>query len=818
MNPQNSVFDIDTFVSLFIGLWIFTVISRVYEGLLGLRYYGIEFLSAEYIYSAFIYDFQLSVILTVGLGMILFALAYTVGKMSHIIIAHLAALITSLQLLLITYFGATQIPLGAEFWAYSVTEMADTVVAAERVSLVGWFFYIIMYVSFYWGMLQILSINVFSKKRYYKSITFLGAVVLVFTASFFVSVDKGAAPGQEDKRANKLAFFIAKSTNAVHWFDDDQFIGDSDEYPLLRNANYESNPLGPFFKEFEQPPNIVFLLVESLGGEFVGPSGQWTGFAPYLDSLSQQSLYWENSLSLSGRTFGMIPSLLGSLPFGNHGFMDLGPNYPSHQSLISILNTKGYYTAFYSGYDTYFDGLDFFLDYQQIDFVLNKEKLEQLSPKAKRGSNYWGIDDKTMLDFSASLLDTAQAFPRLEIYHTLQSHSPFTIPNPNRYSKEFNKRLNALAVSDKKRKSFQQYQSELTTLLFADQAIKDFMESYQQHPEFKNTIFIITGDHWLIPVPQTTAISRYHVPIIIFSPKLKRSEYFKSVNTHAEITPSLLALLDQKTEVQMPESVHWIGSMMDTARHFRSIQSVPFMQNKNQVSDYLHNEYYLYGDELFKLTDGLGLVREQNSLMTSQLQQKLNEFKSINRYVVENNRLYTNTSAIKKSPYSFISDYDTLFARLDSAGLTIDEQFQEARQAAFDGSYVIAEVILKRILLQNPNYHDVRILLGRLNAWQGNHEEAATHFEEVLRRDATYVDTYSAYFDNEFWQGDYKKALDVVNSGLEYHPKHEEFLERKVKVLHQMQREDQARQLLDYLRKTNPAYKGLKELEKYISE
>ncbi|MEL7833452.1 sulfatase-like hydrolase/transferase [Fodinibius sp. N2] len=815
---NNKIVDISTFVRLLIGLWATVAISRVYEALVGIWYYGIEFVSAGYVSSALVHDFQLTVFLAMVLGALFVALSFTAGKISYNIIAYLAALIILINFLLITYFGATQIPLGAEFWAYSVSEMTNTVLAAERVSLVGWLFYPVVYVICYWIIKKLLVVELFPPQKKNRPLIFGAIVLLAFGGSFFVSVDEEATPAQNDKQTNKLVFFVTKSIASVDWLEGQQFAGDVGEYPLLRDANYEDDTLGPFFEEFDRSPNVVFLLVESLGGEFVGPSGQWTGFAPYLDSLSQQSLYWENGLSLSGRTFGMVPSLLGSLPFGNHGFMELGPNYPGHQSIISILNQRGYYTAFYSGYDTYFDGLDFFLDYQQTDFVLNKEKLRELLPEAARTSNYWGVDDKTMLDFSASLLDTAQAFPRLEIYHTLQSHSPFNVPNSQKYEQEFHKRINELDLSAERRNAFQRYRAELTTLLFADQAVEEFMKSYRRHSEFENTIFVITGDHWLIPVPQTSAISRYHVPIMIYSPKLKEAAHFKSVNTHAEVMPSLLALLDQNTAMQMPGSVHWMGGMMDTARHFRSTQSAPLMRNKNQISDYLYKDHYLYGDELFKLSDGLRLIPQDSSSAKNQLQKKLNEFKSINKYVVEQNRLYRDNSDAKSSPYAFISDYDTLFTRLDSAGLSIDEQFQEARQAAFNGNYEVAEVISKRILLQAPDYHDVRILLGRVNAWQGNYDEAAGYFEEVLQRDPSYADIYNAYFDNEFWQGDHQKALDVINRGLEYHPKDEQLLERKIKILYAMQRKDQAQQLFDDLRQANPDYKGLQELKKYIAE
>lgn len=817
--PEISISLSQVLVIFIVILGVF-FLGRGYEVLLGIWNFGSEFADRSYLLSSFIRDFQFSVILLPVLLLFFSGLKWILKSDTvNRIMAHLVASIGIMNILLISYFGATQMPLGAEFWAYSLTEMTNTVIAAEQVTMVNTGFIIVAYVLVYLLVKKIQSAHIVEEGQSIIVYGMLTAIAVSFGLSFFITGDH-ATPVQQEKFANKLSYFINQGVEVVDWGGSKLSSFDPEEYPLLQAANYEKDVLGPFFGEFERPPNIVFLLVESLGGEFVGPSGQWTGFAPYLDSLSQEGLYWENGLSLSGRTFGLVPSLLGSLPFGSHGFMELGPNYPSHQSLISTLDNRGYYTAFYSGYDTYFDGLDFFLDYQGTDFVLNKQSLEKQLPEAKSQSNYWGVDDKTMLEYSAALLDSTNTFPRLEIYHTLQSHSPFTVPNSERYKQEFQSRLNELDIPEKQKQAYQQYQDELTTLLFADEAVKQFMQSYQKQPQFENTIFVITGDHWLIPVPQTTALSRYHVPIIIYSPKINEPVHFKSVNTHAEITPSLVAMLDQKTGLEMPQQVHWISGLMDTTKTFQSRQSVPFMRNKNRISDYLDGQYYLFGDELYTVNESLSLRRSNNTQKKEELRKKLNRFKSINDFVVENNRLYPTQDGNEKrsEKYAFLSEYDTLFVKLDSLQLTIDEQFQRARQRAFDGDYEIARAIAKRILLRAPEYYDVQILIGRTNAWQGNYEQAEMHFRKVLEEDEIYEDTYNAYVDNEIWQSDYETALQVIEQGLEHHPQSKSFLARKIKILGYLDKQNEAQKIYDELKMLDADYKELPNLKKYIGE
>lgn len=792
---------------------VFTI-SRAYEFWLLFFGQGPNLITTEYVIAGFLNDLQTSALAAPFVLVLTWPAAILFHQgVAQKARAHLIAIVGIVQICLITYYGATLIPLGADFWAYSVTEMTDTVIASEQITILSLLFLLGLYLLVYWLGTKILSLELTVTSWKKTAGIAFGLIILLFAGPAIASFGSSTNIIEKEKRANKLFYAVTQSFASFSAFEssvDKNTFGNT--YPLMRKRT-TNDMLGPFFKEFDSPPNIVFLLVESLGGEFIGSRGKWTGFTPYLDSLAQQSLYWEHGISLSGRTFGFIPSLLGSLPFGDHGFMELGPDYPRHQSLISLLGRRGYHTAFYSGYDTYFDGLSFFLDYQETDFVLNKQKLRTYISDSEENQNYWGFDDKTMLNVASTLLDTAKMFPRLEIVHTLQSHSPFTVPNPQNYNSLFENRLNSLDIPPERKDSYQQYRSELTTLLFADQAIEQFMASYQQYERYENTIFVITGDHWLIPVPQTTAISRYHVPIIIHSPKLKEAVHFESINTHANIVPSIAALLDRRTSLSMPDSVHWLGGEMDTSRQFRNIHSIPLMRNKNRISDYLDDKYYLYEDELYELEKGLSLTKKTDAQIKNRLSQKLSRFKSVNEYVIENDKLYPGKFSQVDHKYAFLTTYDTLYARLDSLGLSIDQQFERARQNAFEGNYETARAIARRILLQASDYHDVQILIGRTYAWQGKTSEAREHFEKVLNAHSTYYDVYNAYFDNEYWAGNYQDALDIINRGLKHLPQHKELLERKIKVLSALERNSEAQEVYNQLKKIDPDYENLPDLK-----
>ncbi len=129
-----------------------------------------------------------------------------------------------------------------------------------------------------------------------------------------------------------------------------------------------------------------------------------------------------------------------------------------------------------------------------------------------------------------------------------------------------------------------------------------FFAAYSKRADYKNTIFLITGDHRMPEIPMRTKIDRYHVPLILYSPLLRRRADFLSVSTHFDITPSLLAWLGHSYGLRRPSSSQWMGAGLDTARGFRNIHAYPMMQTKTDLVDFILGDFHLNGTRLFRLT------------------------------------------------------------------------------------------------------------------------------------------------------------------------------------------------------------------------
>ncbi|TFG75768.1 MAG: LTA synthase family protein, partial [Flavobacteriales bacterium] len=232
--------------------------------------------------------------------------------------------------------------------------------------------------------------------------------------------------------------------------EDNSYVADV-EYPLIKRPEMP-DVLGSYFDLKKDKPNIVFIMVEGLGRDFVGEGAEYGGFTPFLDSLTTKSLYWENCLSTTGRTFGVLPGLYGSLPFGKSGFMELD-KYPNKLTLFGILKNNGYHTSFYQGTNSTFDNVDRFLQSEDIDFVLDKSGFGskyELQAEDAAGST-WGYPDKELFKKSMSL-PRAETQPRMEVYMTISTHEPFIPPTPEYYEKKVEKFISQGDYTGQKRK------------------------------------------------------------------------------------------------------------------------------------------------------------------------------------------------------------------------------------------------------------------------------------------------------------------------------------------------------------------------------
>ncbi|MEO6719505.1 MAG: sulfatase-like hydrolase/transferase [Ferruginibacter sp.] len=572
---------------------------------------------------------------------LLYGLFYLISKKTaEITVISITVLLTLGSLALMQYFSLSFVLLGADLYGYSMRDIKQTIGASGGIS-VGVIAAIVGVAAALLAIYKWVSPLLRKPAKWINlsvSVTAIVWIVIgIFSPDKFTVRDEYAG----NLVKNKLNYFFAASFE--HFFPASQAYDvpaesskefqyvDETKFPFLRTDS-TADVLSPFLNTASRKPDIVIVLVEGMGRAFSNDNAYLGSFTPFLDSLSKHSLYWENFLSNGGRTFAALPSLLGSLPFGSTGFNELGAKMPEHLSLMSILKANGYSTSFHYGGDAEFDNMALFLRKQQIDHIFDISSFPADFPKLPENNGFsWGYGDKELFRHVLIKKDAlAPAQPSLQVVLTVATHSPFVVNEQDHYLKKVEERMNELDFTEIQKQEYRKYAHQYSSILYADDAIRTFINNYRSRPGFENTIFLITGDHRMPEIPMSTKIDRYHVPLIIYSPLLKRTAKFESISSHVDIAPTLLAYLKHSYNLRTPTVVSWIGSGIDTARGFRNIHSNALKQTKTNLIDFVSGDYHLNETTVYKLQKNMGEEPETDPAIKAKLQAAFARFKQKN--------------------------------------------------------------------------------------------------------------------------------------------------------------------------------------------
>ncbi len=652
-----------------------------------------------------------------------------------------------IEAMLISYYCTALVPLGSDLLGYSFADMKITIANSGSIWMyVSMVFGIIVIIGLFFGLYKITS-------KYYHHISRMYPFTIILFSLFIMTLFVAGKPINQ----NKIQYL---ALNLYETSTEDTSYNSDVEYPLIKSQKIE-NTLGEFFELKEEKPNIVFFMVEGLGRDFMGEGAEFGGFTPFLDSLSTKSLYWENCLSNTGRTFGVLPSLIGSLPFGKSGFMEL-EKYPNKLTLYSILKNNGYKTSFYQGTNSSFDNVDRFLLSENVDFVLDKSGFgNQFTMQAEDAAgSSWGYPDKELFKKSMSLPREAGQ-PRMEVYMTISTHEPFIPPQQDFYEQEVEKILSKGNHQGRIKNVIEKNDNVFATLLYTDDALKFVFDAYKKQPDYHNTIFIVTGDHRLIPIPQRNNLSRFHVPLIMYSPLLKSTKKMRAVNSHFDVTPTLLAMLQSRYELKMPKKVAWMGSALDTQAEFQSTKDIPLMRNKNELKEFINAEKVFSDGSVYNIDENMNL---SGSFGSSKAASKLENFKSMNAYVTANDKIIPDSLAIFAVRKELFTDSETVWINSVYNGQDSDKGYFTARDLAFDGQYDKALLLCRYNLSNVPSHIDTKILMGRINVWRGNYDESIEILTGCIQMNPNYIDSYAALFDVYFWAGKTREALELIET------------------------------------------------------
>ena len=405
----------------------------------------------------------------------------------------------------------------------------------------------------------------------------------------------------------------------------------STEYPLLHEFEI-TDSLGCYFDEFDGKPNVVILIVEGLNDDFVHDY-HGLNLMPNLRNLIDESLYWDHCFTLGERSFAVVPSLLGSLPYGEIGFTLLD-KLPRHITLTSVFEADGYQTDFFYGQGSWFHKKNIFFNKNNIDLIFDNTDYSEKYSKIIVGKDkfFWGYDDGSMFGQSLEVIDTLSGSPRFDVYFTGSTHSPFRIPDQEKYDQ----RLMTMSEGVEKsadRKFVKYFNEYLRTLVYFDDALAEFMDAYSQRADYQNTIFVITGDHPMMEVPPKNTLKRYHVPFVVYSPKLKTSARFDNTVSHLDFFETMMAFME-KYGVEHQEVSSALGGNM-----FGNGNNIAFMDEPRNVNDFFSDGYFISGEYLYEVDKDFNLKKVNDKDKYNELRRRLDAFNKVSQYTSLENRI-----------------------------------------------------------------------------------------------------------------------------------------------------------------------------------
>ena len=241
--------------------------------------------------------------------------------------------------------------------------------------------------------------------------------------------------------------------------------------------------------------NIVILIMESYSKEFVGYYNEGKSYTPFLDSLMEHGMVFNNAYSNGLKSIEALPAITASIPtLMDNPFITSNYGQNQFESIASLLNNEDYNTSFFHGGQK---GTMGFYSFCRKAGFQEYHGLEEYNNMSEFDGS-WGIYDIPFMQYFATELN-AKKEPFFTTFFSLSSHPPYVLP------KDYKHQFEKIGIRE--------------SIRYTDDAMQQFFKSIKNKDWFRNTIFIITADHTSGKNYNKTyknRIGRYAIPLLLF--------------------------------------------------------------------------------------------------------------------------------------------------------------------------------------------------------------------------------------------------------------------------------------------------------------
>lgn len=264
--------------------------------------------------------------------------------------------------------------------------------------------------------------------------------------------------------------------------------------------------------------NVVVIVEESFGSEYIGRLGNPNGLTPEFDALSKQGLFFTHAYASGTRTVRGLEAITASFPPIPSESIIKRPGSEHMVTWGEVMRLQGYHTSFLYGGFGYFDNMNYF--YQQNGFdVSDRDQIPD--PKF---ANIWGVSDEDLFAHAIDYYDQRER-PFFSMIMTTSNHKPYTFPDD----------VAGVKASGGGREDGFRY---------ADYALGQFFKQAKSHNWFDNTLFVVVADHGpRIYGRSQIPLHSYEIPLLLYSPAHIKPASDERLVSQLDIAPTVLGLL-----------------------------------------------------------------------------------------------------------------------------------------------------------------------------------------------------------------------------------------------------------------------------------
>ncbi|KGQ64006.1 LTA synthase family protein [Gallibacterium anatis] len=288
--------------------------------------------------------------------------------------------------------------------------------------------------------------------------------------------------------------------------------------------------------EKENYKNIVFILLESWSYKYIdGLAHRNYNVTPFIDSLIEKSMVWDNYYAAGKRSIIGIQAVLSSVPaLNNHPVLGFGLELNKISRIGKILNDHQYRTIMMQTSNRRSFNVNSIANVLGFQEYYGKEDVPIIK-KYPQEPPHFGWDYDSLQFLLNKLNETPKSKPFFAFLFTGSTHEPFA---------DAGEAFHIYPHNQSNENGF------LNTLCYSDWSLEQFMKAAEKQPWYNNTIFIFTADHTLNSLPSENLKEQFHIPLIVYSPdgslSAKRESQFAS---QYDLFPTILDLLGIDTPI-----------------------------------------------------------------------------------------------------------------------------------------------------------------------------------------------------------------------------------------------------------------------------